>query len=63
MRYQTLCRWRPYAVVGNLILGAFLTTPEVRTQLLMALFLQAIYESVVWTIWRSEQKEKKAEKD
>jgi sec-independent protein translocase protein TatC len=62
LHYQTLKRWRPCAIVVNLILGAFLTTPEVLTQVVMALVLQTFYEAAVWNAWYSERKEKKAEK-
>jgi len=62
MRYQSLCRWRPFAIVTNLILGALVTTPDILTQVVMALFLQAIYEGAVWYAWHSERKQKKTEK-
>ena len=39
--------WR-YMIVINLILGALLTTPEVLTQVLMAVPLYMLYEITVW---------------
>ncbi|MDB6068296.1 MAG: Sec-independent protein translocase protein TatC, partial [Pedosphaera sp.] len=43
------------------ILGALLTTPEVLTQVLMALPLQVLYEVTVWIAWYWERQEKKRE--
>src|SRR5207249_11620087 len=45
---QRMVRFRPYMIVINLILGALLTTPEVRTQVLMFIPLQALYEASIW---------------
>ncbi|MDB6064798.1 MAG: Sec-independent protein translocase protein TatC, partial [Pedosphaera sp.] len=44
LNYSMLSKGRRYAIVINLILGALLTTPEVLTQVLMALPLQVLYE-------------------
>ncbi len=41
---QKLARLRPYMIVVNLILGAVLTTPEVVTQLILFVPLQALCE-------------------
>jgi len=60
--YQKLAAMRRYVIVGNLILGALLTTPEVLTQIVMAVALQLLYEVSVWIAWYWERKEKKAEK-
>jgi sec-independent protein translocase protein TatC len=57
--YQKLASMRRYMIVINLILGALLTTPEVFTQLLMAVPLQVLYEIAVWIAWYWERKEKK----
>ena len=46
--------WR-YMIVINLILGALLTTPEVVTQVLMAVPLYGLYELTVWVAWYWEQ--------
>jgi len=61
LSYSTLSKARPYMVVINLLLGAILTTPEVFTQVLMAVPLQLLYEISVWIAWYWERKEKKAE--
>jgi sec-independent protein translocase protein TatC len=41
------------------VLGTILTTPEVITQILMAVPLLALYEISVWITWYWERKEKK----
>jgi sec-independent protein translocase protein TatC len=46
--------WR-YMIVICLVLGAFLTTPEVVTQILMAGPLYCLYEMTVWVAWYWEQ--------
>jgi Sec-independent protein secretion pathway component TatC len=48
--------------VGNLILGALLTTPEPFTQIIMAIALQMLFETSVWIAWYWERQEKKTEK-
>ncbi len=60
--YQKLAGMRRYVIVGNLILGALLTTPEVLTQVVMAVALQVLFEASVWIAWYWERQEKKAEK-
>ncbi len=57
--YSTLAKMRRYVIVINFVLGAVLTTPEVITQVLMALPLQLLYEISVWIAWYWERKEKK----
>ena len=55
LSYATLRKiWR-YMVVICLFLGAFLTTPEVITQVLMAGPLYLLYEVTVWIAWYWEQ--------
>jgi hypothetical protein len=54
-----LSRARPYVIVANLILAALLTTPEVLTQISMAVPLQLLYETSVWTAGRWERQEQK----
>ena len=41
------------------ILGAVLTTPEVITQVLMAVPLQILYEITVWIAWYWEEPDRK----
>jgi sec-independent protein translocase protein TatC len=57
--YAKLAAFRRYMIVVNLVLGAVLTTPEVLTQVMMALPLQILYEISVWIAWYWERQEKK----
>ena len=50
--------WR-YMIVINLVLGAVLTTPEVVTQVLMAVPLYMLYEITVWIAWYWEWRDQK----
>lgn len=50
--------WR-YMIVINLVLGAVLTTPEVLTQILMALPLYLLYEITVWIAWYWEWRDRR----
>ena len=59
LSYSSLAKMRRYFIVINLILGAVLTTPEVVTQVMMAIPLQILYEISVWIAWYWERKEKK----
>ena len=59
--YRKLAAMRKYMIVINLILGALLTTPEVFTQVMMAIPLQLLYEISVWIAWYWERQEKKRE--
>jgi sec-independent protein translocase protein TatC len=61
--YKKLSSMRRYMIVGNLILGALLTTPEVFTQVFMAIALQLLFEISVWIAWYWERQEKKEKKD
>ena len=57
--YAKLSKARPYVIVLNFILGAVLTTPEVFTQLIMAIPLSIMYEACIWISWFMERKKKK----
>jgi Tat protein translocase TatC len=59
VNHAMLARGRRYMIIINLVLGALLTTPEVLTQVLMAVPLQLLYEISVWIAWYWERKEKK----
>src|SRR2546421_6026763 len=59
LNYSILSKARRYMIVINLILGALLTTPEVITQVLMALPLQLLYEISVWITWYWERRDRK----
>ena len=59
LSYSSLSKMRRYMIVINLLLGAVLTTPEVITQVLMAIPLQILYEISVWIAWWWERQERK----
>jgi sec-independent protein translocase protein TatC len=59
LNYRILRAGRKYMIVINLILGAVLTTPEVITQVIMFIPLQALYEISVWIAWYWDKQEKK----
>ena|ERR1700733_3004588 len=59
LSYKTLRGMWRYMIVINLILGALLTTPEVLTQVLMAVPLYMLYEVTVWIAWFWDRREKK----
>jgi len=59
--YQKLAAMRRYMIVINLVLGAFLTTPEVFTQIVMAIVLQVLYEISVWIAWYWERRDRRQE--
>ncbi len=61
LNYAILSKARRYMIVINLVLGALLTTPEVLTQVLMAIPLQLLYEVTVWVAWFWERQERKRE--
>jgi sec-independent protein translocase protein TatC len=61
LSYRTLAAGRPYVIVISAVLGAVLTTPEVITQILMAVPLYVLYEICVWVAWYWERQEKKRE--
>jgi sec-independent protein translocase protein TatC len=61
LSYAALSKMRRYMIVINLVLGALLTTPEVITQIMMAVPLQALYEVSVWVAWYWERRERKRE--
>ena len=56
--YAKLKAMRRYMIVINLILGAFLTTPEVFTQVVMAIVLQVLYEISVLIAWYWDQQDR-----
>jgi sec-independent protein translocase protein TatC len=59
LNYRLLTKMRRYMIVINLVLGALLTTPEVVTQILMAIPLQILYEISVWVAWYWERRDRK----
>jgi sec-independent protein translocase protein TatC len=59
LNYTILSKARRYMIVINLVLGALLTTPEVLTQVMMAIPLQCLYEASVWIAWYWERRDRK----
>jgi sec-independent protein translocase protein TatC len=59
LNYRILAAGRRYVIVISAILGAILTTPEVVTQVLMAVPLYLLYEITVWIAWYWERQEKR----
>ena len=57
--YKDLAKYRRHVVVLSLILGAVLTTPEVITQVAMAVPLYLLYEICVWIAWFWERKKRR----
>jgi sec-independent protein translocase protein TatC len=61
LSYSTLKSARKYVIVIAFVLGAILTTPEMITQILMAVPLLLLYEISVWVAWYWERQDKKRE--
>jgi sec-independent protein translocase protein TatC len=61
LEYRMLKAARRYVIVIAFVLGAVLTTPEVITQILMAIPLLVLYEISVWIAWYWERQDKKRE--
>jgi sec-independent protein translocase protein TatC len=59
LNYRMLAKARRYVIVIAFVLGAILTTPEVVTQILMAIPLLILYEISVWVAWYWERKAKR----
>ena len=61
LNYGILKSARRYVIVIAFVLGAILTTPEIITQILMAVPLLVLYEVSVWVAWYWERQDKKRE--
>ncbi len=61
LTHAQLTKFRRHVAVLSLILGAVLTTPEVVTQVAMAIPLYLLYEVCIWIAWYWERKKRKAE--
>ena len=59
---EKLVSLRRYVIVWNLIVGALLTTPEIVTQVIAAVALQALYEVSARIAWYWERQENKAQR-
>jgi sec-independent protein translocase protein TatC len=60
LTYADLSKYRRHVAVLSLVLGAVLTTPEVVTQVAMAVPLYLLYEICIWIAWYWERKKRKA---
>lgn len=60
--HHHLARYRRHVAVLCLVLGAVLTTPEVITQIAMAVPLYVLYEGCIWIAWYWDWKKRRAEK-
>jgi sec-independent protein translocase protein TatC len=60
INYRHLTKYRRHAIVLSLFLGAILTTPEVLTQVAMAVPLYLLYEICIWIAWYWDRKKRKA---
>ncbi|MGH7995611.1 MAG: twin-arginine translocase subunit TatC, partial [Opitutaceae bacterium] len=49
--HRQLAKYRRHVIVLSLVLGAILTTPEVITQIAMAVPLYVLYEACIWIAW------------
>jgi len=61
LHYRQLAHFRRHVIVGAFILGAILTTPEVITQVAMAVPLCLLYEICIWLAWFWERKQRRME--
>ena len=58
--HKQLSHYRRHVIVVSFILGAVLTTPEVITQVAMAVPLCLLYEACIWISWYWERKKRAA---
>jgi sec-independent protein translocase protein TatC len=59
LHYHQLAHFRRHVWVGAFIVGAILTTPEVITQVAMAVPLCLLYEICIWLAWFWERKKRR----
>ena len=59
LSYTSLRKMWRYMIVIVLVLGGFLTTPEVLTQVMMAGPLYMLYEISVWIAWYWEWRDRR----
>jgi sec-independent protein translocase protein TatC len=60
LTYKQLAHYRRHVCVVSFILGGLLTTPEVITQVAMAVPLYLLYEICIWIAWYWERKKRRA---
>jgi sec-independent protein translocase protein TatC len=58
LNYRLLSAGRRYVIVISFVMGAVLTTPEVVTQVLMAVPLMVLYEISIWITWYWERQDR-----
>ncbi len=61
LHYRQLAHFRRHVIVASFIIGALLTTPEVLTQVAMAVPLCLLYEICIWLAWFWERKQRRKE--
>ena len=61
LTHRDLAKYRRHVCVLSFILGAVLTTPEVITQVAMAIPLYLLYEICIWIAWYWDWKKRRAE--
>ncbi len=62
LTHHDLSKYRRHVIILNFILGAVLTTPEVLTQVAMAIPLCLLYEACIWIAWYWDWKQRSGEK-
>ncbi len=60
LTHRDLAKYRRHVCVLSFILGAVLTTPEVITQVAMAIPLYLLYEACIWIAWYWDWKKRRA---
>jgi sec-independent protein translocase protein TatC len=60
LTHTQLAKYRRHVIVVSFILGAVLTTPEVVTQVAMAIPLILLYEICIWVAWYWDRKKRRA---
>jgi sec-independent protein translocase protein TatC len=58
--HKQLTHFRRHVIVVSLVLGALLTTPEVFTQIAMAVPLYLLYEICIWIAWYWDWKKRRS---
>lgn len=61
LTHRQLAHYRRHVIVITLILGALLTTPEVITQVAMAIPLYVLYETSIWVAWYWDWKKRRVQ--
>ena len=57
-----LRRWRKYAILASVIIGALLTPPDVPSQLIMAAVILVLYETSIWIVAFAQKPPKETDK-